>query len=355
MSFRVVLRSPSGDNLVRHVSAGVWAEATNTPAETLGDGLWALPGLVDAHAHLPGESLPLDGRPGDLAFATAQAKHALAAGVTLLFDKGWCDETTLDLIDSVPPGDRPEIEAAGRMLAVEGGYYPGFADEISADQLGEAVRRNGGGRARWVKLIGDWPRPGGPRANFDEGQLREAVETANSLGVRLAIHTMAPEVPSMAVAAGVHSIEHGLFLHDDDLDTLARVDGVWIPTVRRVEETIISLREGSSGQTLLRRGLENVRRMLPLAIEAGVTVLAGTDLAGPSAEVAREALMLASFGIPPAAVLEIVGRKGHQVAGRSGGFALGEPADAVFFSENPAEDLEVLAHPVHVMRLGRVL
>jgi imidazolonepropionase-like amidohydrolase len=69
--------------------------------------------------------------------------------------------------------------------------------------------------------------------------------------------------------------------------------------------------------------------------------------------VAREALRLASLGITPAAVLEIVGMKGHEVAGRSGRFALGEPADAVFFSDNPAEDLEVLAHPVHVMRLGQ--
>jgi imidazolonepropionase-like amidohydrolase len=340
--------------LVRHVSAGVWAEATNTPTETIGEGLWAIPGLVDAHAHLAGESLPLDGRPGDLGYATAQAKDALAAGVTLLFDKGWCDETTLDLIDSVPPGDRPEIEAAGRMLAVEGGYYPGFAEEIPAEEIGEGVRRRGGGRARWVKLIGDWPRRGeGPKANFDEGHLREAVEAANSLGVRLAIHTMARDVPSMAVAAGVHSIEHGLFLSEDDLDPLARSDGVWVPTVRRVEETIASLREGSSGERLLREGLQNVRRVLPLAIEAGVTVLAGTDLAGSSAEVAREALRLASLGITPAAVLEIVGMKGHEVAGRSGRFALGEPADAVFFSDNPAEDLEVLAHPVHVMRLGQ--
>lgn len=329
---------------------GCWAEPAGPAEETIGEGLWALPGLVDAHAHLAGESLPLEGgMRGDIDHAAKQARQALAAGVNHVYDKGWSDETVLDLIEDLPPSERPDIEAAGEMIAVEGGYYGGFAREISPDDIASVVAGQAAGRAKWIKLIGDWPRAGvGPKANFGFDQLSRAVKAAESGKARVAIHTMAREVPSMAVRAGVHSIEHGLFLEEGDLDLLAESEGIWVPTVRRVEETTALLRPGSSGQKLLVEGLENVRRLLPLAYEAGVTVLTGTDLAGPTSEVAKEALKLVEYGATPAQALASVSKHVESP------FAMGRPADAVLFPENPLDDLRVLQHPASVVRLGRV-
>jgi imidazolonepropionase-like amidohydrolase len=166
---------------------------------------------------------------------------------------------------------------------------------------------------------------------------------------------MAREVPSAAVAAGVHSIEHGLFLDEDDLEVLGSRSGMWVPTVLRCEATIGQLGESSTGGKLLTEGLERVRRLLPLAVEAGVLVLPGTDLIGSPADVAAEAMKLSEYGLTNTQVVEAVSKSGFVGTGRSVDFVVGSPADAVFFDDNPVESLAVLEHPRLVLRMGKVV
>lgn len=353
MSVRAVLRSPSGDTVVRDVVDGRWAVPSGDPSSTVGEGCWALPGLVDAHAHLAGDRLYVS---GTFPEAVERARLALRAGVTLLLDKGWNDDATVRLIEEVPEGERPEIEAAARIIANPGGYFPDFALEVTPDEFGAAVSAQVEAGAGWVKLIGDWPRRGiGPVANFDESMLRSAVEVASSAGSRVAIHTMAPEVPSVAVAAGVHSIEHGLFLTADDLAPLAARGGMWVPTVLRCEETLAQLGEGSTGEKLIREGLRRVAALVPLAVEAGVAVLTGTDLVGTPADVAAEAMRLGEYGLSNAQVVDAISASAYRATGRVDFFEVGAPANAVFFDANPIDELGALGHPRMVIRLGRVL
>ncbi len=171
----------------------------------------------------------------------------------------------------------------------------------------------------------------------------------------MAIHTMAPEVPSVAVAAGVHSIEHGLFLEESDIPVLADRGGIWVPTLLQVEATAASLREGSSGQTLLLQGIANACRLLPLALEAGVIVLAGSDLGVTSAQVAAELIRLSECGVDSESLLRSAVGGGHRAAGARDGFSLGEPADAVLFPENPVNSIGVLTNPGNVIRQGRIV
>lgn len=359
MSTRIVLRSPFGDTVTRDIADGCWADPVGDVDLTLGEGYWAVPGLVDAHSHLATRDLPAPNggyQPGVLDEAVERARDALSAGVTLLLDKGWCDKTVIDLMAAMPEAERPEIEAAAQMIAVNEGYYSDFALEIDAFEIGSVVAEQAVMGAGWVKLIGDWPRRGrGPVANFTEDQLRQAVRVANDSGSRVAIHTQAREVPSMAVAAGVHSIEHGLFLTDSDVATLAQRGGMWVPTVLRIEETIVQLGAGSGGGRLLIEGLDNARRLLPVAFEAGVRVLAGTDLVGTPANVADEAIKLGEYGLSNGQVVEAVTTAGFSATGRSPHFATGSPADAVLFPEDPITNLEVLNHPAVVIRRGAVV
>jgi imidazolonepropionase-like amidohydrolase len=316
--------------------------------------MWALPGLVDAHAHLA--AAELDYRPGNLEGATARAAESLRAGVTLVLDKGWTDDVAIRLIDEVPETDRPEIEAAARIITSMEGYFPGFATEVDASSLQAAVREQAAAGRGWVKLIGDWPRRGvGPMANFSEVELAGAVAAAEEAGARVAIHTMARDVPSMAVAAGVHSIEHGLFLEESDIGALAARGGMWVPTVTRCEATLAQLGETSSGGRLFVEGLGRIRRLLPLAVEAGVNVLAGTDLVGSPANVADEALRLADYGLSNTQVVTAVSVGAYAATRRPQPFAVGSPADAVFFGADPIAELGTLGSPRHVVRLGRVL
>ena len=338
----------------RVVVDGRWAEpAEGSDSDIVGEGLWGLPGLADAHAHLAAEEL--DFQPGVYGDAVQRARASLRAGVTLVLDKGWCDTTTIDVIEQIPPEERPEIQAAARLIAVDGGYYPDFAREIDPEEIGTVVAEEMEDGAGWVKLVGDWPRKGiGPVANFDVDQLRRAVEVAEAGGSRVAIHTMAPEVPSMAVAAGVHSIEHGLFLTEDDLAVLGSRSGMWVPTILRCETVLAQLGSESSGGKLFTEGLENVRRLLPLAVEAGVHVLAGTDLEGSPANVAAEIVKLASYGLDDISALRSASMAVFDGVGRSSDFAVGAEADLVLYQANPLDDLGVLEHPSLVMRRGRI-
>lgn len=351
---RAVLRSPFGGTVTRDIVGGRWAEPAGDNAETIGGDAWALPGLVDAHAHLA--AAELNQRPGVFEDALVRARDALAAGVTLILDKGWADDVTIRVIDTLPADQRPDIEAAARVIAAPDGYFPHFAREVDGSMIEDAVRQEAEAGRGWVKLIGDWPRRGiGPVANFDEDEMRRAVEVAGETGAKVAIHTMARDVPSMAVAAGVHSIEHGLFLDDDDIQVLGARGGMWVPTILRNEATMRQLGDDSSGGRLFEEGLDNIRRLLPVAVEAGVRVLAGTDLVGTPADVAAEAMRLNDFGLSQTQVVEAIAHSAWVATGRGDPFAPGASATAVFFGADPTRELEVLAHPSAVIRFGRLL
>jgi imidazolonepropionase-like amidohydrolase len=353
VNLRAFLRPPIGEPVVRDIVDGQWRQPAGAADQMIGEEMWALPGLVDAHAHLAADEMFA---PSHLDGAVNRAKEALAAGVTLIIDKGWSDRTVVELIDQVAAESRPDVEAAAEMIAAPDGYMPGFGLRVEPATLGRVVETQAEIGRGWVKLIGDWPRKGiGPVANFDEGQLRAAVEAAESLGARVAIHTMAREVPSMAVAAGVHSIEHGLFLGDEDLDRLGARRGLWVPTVLRCEATRAQIGPESSGGRLLGEGLQALPELLQKGFEAGVRVLAGTDLIGAPRDVAAEARRLAEYGLSNSQALAAVSTNGFLATDRSHDFGVGGPADVAFFPANPLDELGVLAHPGLVLRLGRIV
>ena len=349
------LNHPSGEKVVRDIVDTVWEEPEGIADQTLGDGQFSLPGLVDSHAHF---AAPIgeDWQTDPYEKTVERASKALAAGVLLAFDKGWSNLNTVRLLDEVPPGDRPEIEAAGVINAVPEGYWPDFARELTDETFDDGIDQSIEEGRGWVKLIGDWPRRGrGPVANFSESRLADVVTRATASGARVAIHTMARDVPGAAVRAGVHSIEHGLFLTEDDLADLGARGGMWVPTIIRMEAVVDQLGAESTGGRLILEGLANVRRLMPLAAEAGVLLLAGTDVTVGAHDVALEAQKMVSYGLPAENALRAVSGDGYRAAHRDDPFAVGSPADVVIFDVNPIEELGALSHPAKVVRLGRVV
>jgi imidazolonepropionase-like amidohydrolase len=190
--------------------------------------------------------------------------------------------------------------------------------------------------------------------NYSLERLTEAVDVIHAAGARVAVHTMA-YAASDAVAAGVDSIEHGPFLTDQDLATLAARHGAWVPTVVNLLDVIDLLGADSSGGKMLQRGLDQMRDTLPLAEELGVTVLAGTDMAVPHGEVSAEALRLREYGLSDRAATIASSTAAYEYTGRSEPFEIGQPASAVFFRENPYEDVETLTRPALIVHHGRVV
>lgn len=353
----ISIRTLSGQSVTLGVSDGRFtAPDGDAPLDLTG--LHAVRGLVDAHAHLANESIH------DVADLTAtppgspktRAWTHLESGVFLLFDKGGRDRSHLRIL-SEPPSRRPDLEMAGTILYPPGGYYAGFADlEVDLADLTSIIGEQASGDASWVKLVGDWPKPGqGPTPNYTEEQLAEVVSVAHGAGRRVAIHAAAPRTSSMAVAAGVDSIEHGLFLTPDDVAALGARGGAWVPTISAMTMVRDSLRPGGSGWNLFDEGIANARSLLVDAVDAGVTVLCGTDLGLAHGQVAHEAVELARSGLSPEQTVTAVTTAGYDYAGLGSSFAPGEPADVVAFAANPLEDITTLTSPVVVIRRGSVL
>jgi len=317
--------------------------------------LYALPGLADCHAHLGVGTIGQMGTLSDdeiRANCVSNAWMQVEGGVLLIADKGSSSDVSLEILEA-PPATRPAMQMAGRIVSSPGGYYPGYGHEVDDAGLADAVRSACATRASWVKIIGDWPRRRlGTRANFTEGALRNAVEIAHAAGCRVAVHTMAPEGTGPAVAAGIDSIEHGLFLSADDLPGLLERRGAWVPTILGAEAIIEMLGADSTGGRLLAEGVDNVRELLPEAERLGLTILTGTDLAVPHGEVAREAIRLRDLGLSDTAALHAVTRAAYEYLGIDHGFRPGMTADAVFVRDDPRDNLETLLNPAAVIRSG---
>lgn len=350
---RVILTTLDGQTMDVGVEDGCWSDAARDETHDL-SALLAVSGLVDGHSHLAHADMS-DLSPGDTAGVADRAFAAVSSGVFLVFDKGSCDTVVLSLRDR-PPASRPHLQAAGRIIAGPVGYYPGYARETDEIGLAAAVREGAKESAGWVKIVGDWPRKGiGPAPNFGEEALATAVRVAHHAGCKVAIHTMAPDVASMAVRAGVDSIEHGLYLTDDDIRLLGGRRGTWVPTVMRMEAVVAQFGLERTAGRVVSEGLDRVRSLLPGAQDAGVVVLAGTDLTMPSSRVAEEAIRLIEFGLTPARAVEAVTTAGWQAAGLGEPFKPGSPADVVAFDRDPRDDPTVLLAPTFVMRAGTVL
>lgn len=361
MATNISFRPLDGGPRTLGVDGGVFTDPLDGPTVDATD-LYAVRGLVDAHSHIASDSLagaipsgrkppsPGDRTPRDRAWSQ------LESGVFLLYDKGAGDRAHLSVL-AEPPESRPDMEMAGTILYPPGGYYPGFSPrELDLDDLVPTVTAEAEAPATWVKVIGDWPRPHrGAIPNFTEEQLARVVEIAHSAGCRVAIHAAAPRTSSMAVRAGVDSIEHGLFLTHDDIRALGARKGAWVPTIAAMSGVRDSLRPDSSGRHLFDEGIANAQRLLVPAVEAGVVVLAGTDLTVPHGRVALEGLALVAAGLSAADVVHVLTGAGFAYAGLGEAFRIGGGADLVACAADPRDDIGTLLHPVLVMRRGELI
>ena len=316
-------------------------------------GFFALGGLADCHAHLAVDALSEVQHTGEIAGIRRRSFAHLQHGVFLVLDKGWRDEVVLKLLEDPTP-TRPHLQAAGRIITGPHGYFEGFAGETDDAGLSAAVAAatTPGG---WIKLIGDWPQKGkGPVISFGEEALTRACEIAHAAGARVAIHTMAPLTPGQAVRAGVDSIEHGLYLTADDIALLGNRGGAWVPTIGNVRDVRKMLGWGSTGARILGEGLENVGQNLALAVEAGVAVVAGTDLGLGHGEVAREAVLLKHYGLSDRAAVAAASDSAYRYLGVPF-LAPGASADVVLFEGDPNRDVTNLQRPAAAMRAGRVV
>jgi imidazolonepropionase-like amidohydrolase len=313
-------------------------------AETIFDGGWILPGLVDAHCHVglgPQGGVELDE-------AIAQAETEREAGALLLRDCGSpIDTRSLDARD-----DLPRIIRAGRHLARPNRYIPGLPIDIEDEsQLPEAVAVQAQRGDGWVKLVGDWIDRGvGDLAPlWSDAVLKAAIDAAHANGARVTAHVFGEDALPGLIRSGIDCIEHGTGLTDDIIELMVEYGTALVPTLINVENFPgIAAAAGKYPvyAAHMRDLYDNCYPRLTAAREAGVPIYAGTDAGGMivHGRIGDEVEALGRIGMTPTDALGAACWDARQWLDRPG-LDDGASADLLCYNDDPRYGPEVLHRP----------
>lgn len=349
---------------------------------------FVMPGLMDMHVHLQGELGP-DNDKERLRFSDALigmrsvmfARKTIEAGFTTVRDLGAEPETLLALRDAIERGwiTGPRI-IAGSVVGVTGGHTdvsgmrPDLLEKYTPKTICDGPSECRKATRRAIKFGADWIKiaaTGGVLSDTDTGtgqqmtddELREVVQTAHSLGRKVAAHAHQADGINAALRAGVDSIEHGSYADDESIRLFRQSEAFLIPTLLAGETVVKMARRGGLASPAIREKALRVGRDMMTAFrkayQGGVTIAFGTD-SGVSRHGlnAQEALLMVQAGMTAAEVLVSATISAADLIGRAddlGKIAKGYKADIIALDENPLKDISALQSVEFVMTGGVVV
>jgi imidazolonepropionase-like amidohydrolase len=318
-------------------------------SETVVDGGWLVPGLVDMHTH-PGAEEPGDVFDGDL-FRRHIGDHRAAGVLTIR-----CPGLARRLPDHLR-SDSPRVIAAGPWLAAPGGFFEGWGRQVGLDDLPSAAVEEARLSDGWCKVIADWKwiedgrRSYGPTVPPEV--LAEIIRRVHAVGARVAVHTQHPDGAEAAVLAGADSIEHGMLMSEDLFSRMAAEGIAFVPTLNAfLSSPPFPQGDPDEFVRFMRRGRKRHPGLVRAAWEAGVTVLAGTDDL-PHGNVAAEVSRLVEAGLPGKAALGAASWTALRYLGLPG-LEDGANANIVAY-ENDPRDPQELRRPIRIIAGGKIV
>jgi imidazolonepropionase-like amidohydrolase len=336
------------------------------------DGGFVVPGLIDAHVHLDLAAQPSYARwadPRATFVRSLTCLHngllALSRGITSVRDLGSVDSVVLDYARHVEDGSLtgPRVRAAGKPITITGGHCAQYGRTASGPlDVREAVREQVELGAHVIKIMasGGISTPGDPGIpQFTLDEMHAAVDEAHRFGRQVAAHAHAARAITLALEAGVDSIEHAAFADQGALESLLRYDRTLVPTVSALNE--IAEGVGIPAQTVAKSlaARETYRRNTAAAIAAGVKIASGTDAGtafNPIGGLVDELEMYAKRGMTACEALRAATvHAGPLIGPEVGRIQPGWRADLLVLPGDPRADLSVLRRPSAVISRGRVL
>ena len=270
-----------------------------------------MPGFIDCHVHIASR-LPsqvnatenwLTHSALDRAFDGAVFVRAmLQQGFTSARDVGGGDDTVA-VRDAITAGKiaGPRLWVSLEPLGPTAGHgdprngldpelsHPGWSNGIvnTPDEARLRVREH---RRRGADLIKIMP-SGGIASTGDnphqqlmtDEEMRAAVETAHSLGLKVAAHIYPADAIEAAVRAGVDSVEHGSFATAQTFSLMKEHGTYLVPTLTVYEVYYVAARDhpelltpGTAPKELANDPLP--KKNFPLAVKSGVKIAYGTDI-----------------------------------------------------------------------------
>ncbi|WP_375387836.1 amidohydrolase family protein [uncultured Amnibacterium sp.] len=375
-----------GPSTLRFAHAGSDAVVASVEPASASSGLTAVPGLIDTHVHLIGESTgarvdfltwPLTTRAEErVLHGLANARRALAAGVTTLRDLA-ADDVQFSLRRALDAGvvQGPRLVAHG-VVGMTGGHADLFTPPAVVDRPPVA---DGPDECR--RLVRHWARSGsdgikiatsggvlsvGDRPGwrgYTRAEVAAIVDEAHALGLRVAAHAHTEAGIELALDEGVDSIEHGTLVTAEQAARIAAA-GITVAPTLLINDRIAAGRGASPEQAAKAVELVAERdQRLRAAVAAGVDLVLGTDANGFHVGFGEEHLELVRMaevlGWSAERALRSATSRAAAAIGRDdlGRLVPGAKADLVLVRGAPWRDLGALALEaiVAVVVRGRVV
>jgi imidazolonepropionase-like amidohydrolase len=372
---------------IKSIEAGHTAAAAAQRVIDL-KGKTVLPGLIDSHVHLTGDP---GGDYRDEAVITDEmatligAKNAritALAGFTTVRDLGSGQVTGFALRDATAKGlmPGPRILSSGPAISIIGGHgdVSGFRPDVTAvldgkntctgpEQCAARVRETSKRGADVIKITatgGVLSQQGrGLGQHFTDAEMKAVVDTARSLGLKVAAHAHGAGGIAGAARAGVDSIEHGTFADAEGLKVMKANGTAMVPTLMAFTGIRERLGKGIYTPTVevkVRETVANVGKALKAARDIGVIVAFGTDSGvfehGRNAQEFGQMVELGGFTASEALATATTGAaKLLGLEGEVGRLLPGMSADIIAVDGDPQSNVRTLEKVDFVMVRGRVI
>ena len=348
---------------------GVLLAIAPAAPETAVDAPFAMPSLVEGHAHLCLDGGVLDTgersayMKSDVAAKLDVGRRSLqqsrAAGVGLVRDAGDRWGVNRVLCEECRGRTGIQVRSAGMGLRRPGRYGSFIGREVADDRAIVAAIHELAEDFDDIKIlltgIIDFDKnavPGAPQ--FDDAALGLIVRTARECGRPTLAHCSGLAGLEVAVTAGVESIEHGFFMTRAVLERMAERGIAWVPTFSPVRfQQVEPEHVGWSRETIGNIGaiLASHREHVALAHELGVPIVCGSD-AGSHGVVHGHGLIdemtiMLELGIDMESVLKSATSLPRSLwRAASNNITVGTRPDFLLLQESPFRDPSALRRPL---------